>query len=223
LRVIPPFFWDTSGRATIHGIVTTSMKFMGPDIFALMLEAPGLVHGVHQWVTDTYAAVIRHFSAAGDLPVTSVHVGECAGTMLGADLYGEFVTPYISQLGRTFGAVRLHSCGNADHILDPVAAVENLTVIDTGSNTSLAAIRALLGPDFAINTFPPVEVLRAEAAPADIAGWLDRILEENQGGPLQIAYHLEPDYNEANCLYLHEELARRGLVAKGRRLGRPLG
>ena len=26
LRVIPPFFWDTSGRATIHGFITTSAE-----------------------------------------------------------------------------------------------------------------------------------------------------------------------------------------------------
>jgi hypothetical protein len=216
LRVIPPFFWDTSGRATIHGIVTTSMKFIGPDIFLLMLEDPDLVHAVHGWITDTYTAVIRHFSTLGDLPVTGIHVGECAGTMLGQDLYAEFVTPYLSRLGRTFGGLRLHSCGNADHVLDAICAVEGLAVIDTGSNTSLAAIRGRMGPDFTIHTFPPVEALVAEATEADIAAWLDRVLAENADGPLQIAYHLEAGYNEANCQYIHAELERRGLVSPSR-------
>ena len=111
--IIPPFFWDTSGRATIHGIVTTSMKFIGSDIFSKMMMEPELVKGIHKWITDVYIAVIRHFSKLGDLPVTSVHVGECSGTMLDEYTYREFVTPYISQLGKEFGAIRLHSCGNA--------------------------------------------------------------------------------------------------------------
>jgi hypothetical protein len=216
LRVIPPFFWDTSGRATIHGIVTTALKFMGPDIFLLMLEDPGLVHAVHGWIADVYTAVVRHFSALGDLPVTSVHVGECAGTMLGGEQYREFVTPYASRLGREFGALRLHSCGHADHVLDAIADIEGLAVIDTGSDTSVAAIRRRLGPDFAVNVFPPLRVLRAEADAAAMAEWLDHTLSDNANGPLQLAYHLEPDYNESNCAYLHEELARRGLVDLGR-------
>ncbi|MDR1833381.1 MAG: uroporphyrinogen decarboxylase family protein [Propionibacteriaceae bacterium] len=217
LRVIPPFFWDTSGRATIHGIVTTSMKFIGPDVFMLMMDSPELVHAIHKWIADVYTVAIGHFSRIGGLPATSIHVGECAGTMLSQDMYAEFVTPYLSQLGREFGALRLHSCGNADHVMDAICAVENLAVIDTGSNTSLAGIRRRMGADFEINTFPPVEALLKDAAESDIAAWLETVLADNAGGPLKLAYHLEADYNQANCVYIHEELARRGIVPLGRR------
>jgi len=172
LRVIPPFFWDTSGRATIHGIVTTSMKFVGQDIFVDMITRPDLVEGIHEWITEVYIALIEKFSALGGLPVSSVHVGECSGTMLDSDSYRRFVTPCISRLGRHFGAVRLHSCGNADHVIDPICEVENLQIIDTGSNTSLAKIRARMGRDFEINVFPPVEVMLASAGPEGMAEWL---------------------------------------------------
>ena len=50
--------------------------------------------------------------------MTSVHVGECAGTMISSDLYDDFVVPYISQLGDKLGSVRLHSCGISDHLID---------------------------------------------------------------------------------------------------------
>jgi len=216
LRVIPPFFWDTSGRATIHGIVTTSMKFIGHEIFLKMLTEPELVKDIHSWITDVYIAVIRYFSELADLPVTSVHVGECSGTMLSDEQYREFVTPYISRLGREFGHIRLHSCGNADHILEPIAEVENLEIIDTGSNTSLKAIRSRMGKDFEINVFPPVDAL-VETAPREaIETWLNRTIDDNDGGNLKIEYHLEADYNQGNCLYIHEELARRGIVPLGR-------
>ena len=61
-RIIPPFFWDTSGRATIHGIVTTSMKFIGQEIFTKMMIEPELVKSIHSWITDVYINVINYFS-----------------------------------------------------------------------------------------------------------------------------------------------------------------
>ena len=215
-RIIPPFFWDTSGRATIHGIITTSMKFIGQDIFTLMMINPELVKGIHSWITDVYIEVIKFFSALGGIPVTSVHVGECSGTMLDDSNYREFVTPYISRIGNEFGAIRLHSCGNADHILDAICEVENLKIIDTGSNTSLSKIRQLMGKDFEINVFPPVEVLSEGSKTEDLKNWLDKTLSDNVNGNLKIAYHLEPDYNLINCLFINDELERLGILKKGR-------
>lgn len=215
-KIIPPFFWDISGRATIHGIITTSMKFIGQDIFTKMMMEPELVKGIHKWITDVYIAVIKHFSTLGDLPVTSVHVGECSGAMLDEATYREFVTPYISQLGREFGAIRLHSCGNSDHIIDPICEIENLKIIDTGSNTSLTAIRERMGSAFEINVVPPVEAMDEGSKTEKIQQWLTQTLKDNEGGELLIGYHLEPDYNWDNCNYLHEELERLGIVKRSR-------
>lgn len=214
--VIPPFFWDTSGRATIHGIITTSMKFIGQDIFVKMMTSPDLVKDIHDWITEVYLTVIKHFSGLGELPVRSVHVGECSGTMLDEPSYMEFVTPYISKLGREIGNVRLHSCGNANHVMNAICAVDDLTVIDTGSNTSLARIRELKGKDFEINVFPPVEVLIEGASRENIKNWLYNTLDENNGGKLKIEYHLESNYHLENCLFIHEELDRLGIVTKER-------
>jgi uroporphyrinogen-III decarboxylase len=192
------------------------MKFIGQEIFTKMMTEPELVKSIHDWITRVYITVIRYFSHLSNLPVTSVHVGECSGTMLDEYAYHEFVTPFISQLGREFGAIRLHSCGNADHVMAPICQVENLRIIDTGSNTSLRGIRDRKGTEFEINVFPPVEVLGEGSGREDIRQWLYRTLEDNDGGNLKIEYHLEPDYNLENCLFIHEELDRLGLVKKGR-------
>jgi hypothetical protein len=215
-RVIPPFFWDTSGRATIHGIITTSMKFIGQEIFTKMMIEPDLVKDIHRWIADVYTEVIRFFSDLGNLPVTSVHIGECSGTMLDEYSYREFVTPFINRLSRQFGSIRLHSCGNADHVLKAISEIENLKIIDTGSNTSLAMIRQIMGKEFEINVFPPVDYLTEGSKPEDIKEWLFRTVRENDGGNLKIAYHLEPDYCLDHCVFIHEELSRLGLVKKGR-------
>ncbi len=75
--------------------------------------------------------------------------------------YERFIIPYASRLGRELGSVRLHSCGRSDHLLAAIAQIENLGNLDTGSNTSVAAIRARFGADFRIDIAPPVELLLA--------------------------------------------------------------
>jgi hypothetical protein len=215
-RIIPPFFWDESGRATIHGIITTSLKLTGDNIMIIMMSDPELAHAIHQWIADAYVILISHFSGLARLPVTSVHVGECAGTMISSELYEEFVVPYISQLGDKLGAVRLHSCGISDHLINAITHIQNLKIIDTGSGTSIGKIRELVGPDFEINIAPPMELLMEGIPQTEIIEWIDKTLTENQGGPIQIAYHMETDYDINNCLAMHDELEKRGLISNMR-------
>jgi hypothetical protein len=216
LKVIPPFFWDESGRATIHGIITTSLKLTGDNIMITLMSDPDLAHAIHQWIVDAYIVLIQHFSDLAKLPVTSVHVGECAGTMVSPDLYDEFIVPYISHLGDKLGAVRIHSCGMSDHIMQSIVKIRNLKIIDTGSGTSLKGIRDLKGKDFTIHIAPPMEYMMENAPQSQILDWLNKTLDENQGGPLQIAYHMEPDYEVSNCLVMHDELQKRGLIENKR-------
>jgi len=216
LTVIPPFFWDSSGRATIHGFITTSQKFYGENIFIDIYQNPEFVQAFHGWITDAYITFIRHYSELGNLPVTSVHIGECSGTMIGDKHYEEFIVPFVNKIGETLGSIRLHSCGLSDHLLDPISKIENLEVLDTGSNTSLAAIREHFGHKLQIDLAPPVEILLESANKAEVTVWLDNVLAENGGGPLTIGYHLEPGYSLENCLAIHDELHQMGLIKKGR-------
>ncbi len=209
LRVIPPFFWDTSGRATIHGLITTSFKLYGTDIFLKLVQSPDFVSGLHAWITEVYILLIKHFSALADLPVTSVHIGECSGTMINPQHYEKQVIPFASKIGSELGPVRMHSCGRSDHLLDALAQINNLQVLDTGSGTSVAAIRQRFGPDFQIDYAPPLDVILKTATENDLIAWLDQTLAENDGGPLQLGLHYEPGYSLDNCLLLHDELARR--------------
>jgi len=216
LRIIPPFFWDESGRATIHGVITTSLKLTGDNIMIIMMADPDLAHAIHQWIVDAYVILIKHFAVLGNLTISSVHVGECAGTMISSQLYEDFVVPYISQLGDKLGAVRLHSCGISNHLISPASLIHNLKIIDTGSGTSILKIREIMGKGFEINVFPPVDVLLEGVPQSEAISWLDKTLSENQGGPLQIAYHLESDYDVRNGLVIHQELEKRGLITPGR-------
>ncbi len=215
--VIPPYFWDTSGRATIHGFITTSMKLFGENIFLMMVDDPDLVNEVHGWITDVYQALIRHYSELAEIPVTSVHVGECTGTMLSPDQFTDFVLPHANRLGRETGDLRWHSCGDSNHLIEPLCECERLKIIDTGSGTKVGAIRDEFGSDFEVNVAPPVDVLMERSDPHDIDRWLDEVLEGNDGGPLKFVCHMEPGYSLDTILRLNDLLDQKGVVAKERR------
>jgi hypothetical protein len=217
LTVIPPFFWDTSGRTSLHGFVTTSMKFYGQAIFLKMFEDPQFVLDFHDWLADVNIAIVKHYSDLVNMPVTSVHVGECVGTMIRDSQYTQFVLPFINKVADALGPLRLHSCGRSNHLLPVFRDVHDLQVLDTGSDTSVAAIRSQLGPDLKLDIAPPLEVLDEHAPQEAMQAWLDTTLLENDEGPLQIGYHLEPGYSLQNCLLVHDYLSRKGLITKERK------
>jgi hypothetical protein len=212
LQVIPPFFWDSSGRATIHGIITTSLKLIGENVMLMLMIDPGFLHVVHQWITDVYIRLINHFTRLTGFPITSVHVGECSGAMISNGQYEEFIIPYVSHLGKILGPVRLHSCGNSDHILDAITHIDFLEVIDTGSNTSVGKIRERMGADFEINLEPPLQLMLKDSSISDLIAWLDQVLEDNRGGPLKLVLHIESDYSTENCLRIYDALLKRKLI-----------
>lgn len=210
--IIPPFFWDSSGRATIHGIITTSFKLIGDNAMLMIIMSPDLLHAVHQWIAEVYILLINYFAQLTNIQVRSVHVGECSGAMISNDQYGEFVNPYINKIGRRFNKIRLHSCGLSDHVLKSITKIENLHEIDTGSNTSIAKIRKTRGRDFKISIEPPVKLMLKNSSEEELMIWLDNALKENIGGPLNFVLHLESGYSTKNCLMIYDELKRRMLI-----------
>lgn len=194
LHPIPPFFWDASGRAAIHGVLTTAQKLCGETIFLEMMTAPDRCRQVMDWIADAYAALVRHFARAADQPLTEVHVGECSCCMLSPAMVQEFIVPVTSALAGALGPVRFHSCGNSTRLLETFVGIEKLRSLDVGGETSLGRIREVFGRQMPVSIAPLPRDLSAESA-TPILNWARRILEENAGGPLDFVYHVEPDYN----------------------------
>ena len=139
--VVPPFFWDTGGRATIHGVLTTAQKLLGERIFIELIDNPSFVRGLLQWISDSYVQLIELFANAADMKVTGIHIGECSLCTISASVFRETVLPYVNALSHRFGAVRLHSCGQSNHLLDAFQEVQHLGSLNVGSNTSLVHMR----------------------------------------------------------------------------------
>lgn len=214
---IPPFFWDTSGRATIHGFITTAQKLAGETVFIAMMDNAELMQQFHHWIGETYIALINHFSRIADLPITSVHIGECSGAMLSPPQFEEFIVPHAERLSEALGALRLHSCGNSDHLLGSMKKIDGLKIVDTGSGTSVARMRSLFGEKMEINIEPPLQLLMKGAPQSKIVEWLNRAVDENGDGPLKIAIHFDRGYSLDNCLAIFDELYKLNLVEPGRK------
>ncbi len=194
LRVIPPFFWDTSGRATIHGVMTSAQKFLGENFFMAMMTEPQQCLEFMDWIADAFIVLCRHFSQLADLPITSVHVGECSACMVSPELIEKFVVPVTSKIGEKLGFVRLHSCGPSTNHLQAFSKITNLHSLDLGGDTSIRKVRQIFGKEMLISIAPLPCDMSAESTES-IVNWAKRILEENDGGNLAYVYHIEENYN----------------------------
>jgi hypothetical protein len=194
LRPIPPFYWDLSGRATIHGVLTSAQKFVGETIFMDMISEPQRCSKIMDWIADAYIVLCRHFSQITDLPITSVHVGECSTCLVSPELLERFVIPAISKIGAELGPVRLHSCGPSTGYLDAFRKIKNLCSLDLGGDTSIERAREVFGKEMKISIVPLPQDMSAESTDP-ILKWAKHILDENDGGNLEYIYHLESTYN----------------------------
>jgi hypothetical protein len=194
LRAIPPFFWDTSGRATIHGVMTSAQKFLGENFLMAMITEPELCLDIMDLIGKAFIVLCRHFSDIADLPITSVHVGECSSCMVSPELIEKFVVPVTSKIGEKLGPVRLHSCGPSTNHLEAFSKITNLRCLDLGGETSIKRAREIFGKDMPISVAPlPGDMSNEKTEP--IVSWANHIFEENEGGDLEYIYHVEENYN----------------------------
>ncbi|MDT8302608.1 MAG: hypothetical protein RQ760_14075 [Sedimentisphaerales bacterium] len=191
---IPPFFWDISGRAAIHGTMTSAQKFLGENIFMDMINNPQQCMDIMHWIGNAYIVLCRHFSESADLPITEVHVGECSSCMVGPEHIEQFVVPVTSQIGEKLGPIRLHSCGPSTNHLQVFSKIKNLKSIDLGGDTSIKKARQVFGNEMLISISPLPNDMSAETT-EPILKWAKNITEDNNGGNLEFIYHLDAGYN----------------------------
>ena len=202
LRPIPPFFWDVSGRATIHGVMTSAQKFFGETFFMDMVTKPQWCSDIMYWIADAFIVLCRHFCEIADLPISGVHVGECSACMVGPELIEKHVVPVTSRIGKELGPIRLHSCGPSTNHLVAFSKITNLASLDLGGDTSTREAREVFGGT-ALCGNPKEMLISVSPLPGDMSAestepilrWAKHIAEENDGGNLEYIYHLEPSYN----------------------------
>ena len=213
--IVPPFFWDPSGRASIHGVITTAQKFMGERVFLEMVDNEKFVHDFLEWISDTYITLCTLFADKVGMKITNVHVGECSACLLGPEQFEEFAVPHTQRIIDALGPGRIHSCGLSNHLIKPIAKFKNITCLNTGSFTSVEQIREECGDELKVEVAPDAKMF-CFGTPEEMENWIDQTLKENGGAPLGFVYHMDQGYPKNNFVAMHEKLIDAGVTERGR-------
>ena len=163
------------GAADLRGINTLMLDFYDDPVF----------------VRDLFEFVLQLGLRFGHAQVDSgaevIGIGDPAASLVGPNIYEEFVWPYEKQLVdglHAMGArVRLHICGNTRRILEGMGRL-GCEIIDIDSMVSLSEARAKMGPaQILLGGIDPVRVLQ-NSTPEPVA---EAIAEcHHQAGPRYI-------------------------------------
>lgn len=146
----------------IEGPIAEGADLRG--INAIMLDFfddPKFIHDLFAFVVAMELRYAREQVAAG---ADMIGIGDAVASLVGPDIYEEFVWPYEKQLVdgiHSFGAkVRLHICGNTRALLGKIGDL-GCDVVDLDSLSPIAEARGKTGEkQVLLGNIDPVRVLR---------------------------------------------------------------
>jgi MtaA/CmuA family methyltransferase len=138
--------------ADLRGINTLMVDFF---------DDPDFVRELFEF---TLGLGLRFAQAQVDAGVDLIGVGDAAASLIGPQLYEEFVWPYEKRLVDGLHAlgtrVRLHICGNINSILAPIGQL-GCEIVDLDFLVPVADARRAMGPDqVLLGNLDPVRCLR---------------------------------------------------------------
>lgn len=145
--------------ADLRGINTLMVDFF---------DDPGFVRELFEF---TLALGLRFAQAQVDAGVDLIGVGDAAASLIGPQLYEEFVWPYEKRLVDGLHAlgtrVRLHICGNINAILAGIGQL-GCEIVDLDFMVPVADARRAMGPQpILLGNLDPVRAVR-DGTPASI-------------------------------------------------------
>jgi len=185
--------------ADLRGINTLMMDFF---------DDPPFVRDLFAFVIELELRFAREQLKAG---ADVIGVGDAAASLVGPDIYDEFVWPYekklVDGIHALGGKVRLHICGNTRRILEGMGKL-GCDIVDLDSMAPISEARQKMGPQaILLGNLNPVAVLRN----GDPAGVTAAIAEchHQAGTPFIVGAGCEvprdtpPENLHALCAYAH--------------------
>ncbi len=138
--------------ADLRGINTLMMDFF---------EDPAFVRDLFEFVVELE---LRFAKAQIDAGAELIGMGDAAASLVGPEIYNEFVWPYekriVDGIHAMGGLVRLHICGNARSIVSGIGKL-GCEHVDLDFPVPISEARAAMGPKQTIcGNINPVVVLR---------------------------------------------------------------
>ena len=162
---------------------------MGERFFLEMLDNESFAHAFLDWIVDSYIELCRLFTRRVGMEITSVHIGECSGCMLGGDQWEQFALPATQKLIDELGPGRMHSCGQSTHLLDAFSKLDNVCCLNTGTRTSVARAREIYGHEMPVEVAPDAKTF-CFGGEDDMKAFVDECLDENDDGEFTFIYTL---------------------------------
>ncbi|MGA3268078.1 MAG: uroporphyrinogen decarboxylase family protein [Verrucomicrobiota bacterium] len=166
LRALALFKEKGGGEKLIEGWVEGPMAESADlrGINTIMLDFfddPSFVRDLFEFVVEMELQFARaQLDAGADI----IGVGDAAASLVGPQIYREFVWPYevrlVNGIHAAGGLVRLHICGNTTQIVGRLGQL-GCDIVDLDYPTDMSAARAQMGPDqVLLGNVEPVRVLR---------------------------------------------------------------
>ncbi len=138
--------------ADLRGINTLMLDFY---------DDPAFIRDLFDFILEME---LRFAKAQVDAGADWIGLGDAAASLVGPQIYEEFIWPYEKKLVDGLHAmgtrVRLHICGNISRILDGIGRL-GCDIVDIDFLVSLAQAREAMGPDqVLLGNIDPVAVLR---------------------------------------------------------------
>jgi MtaA/CmuA family methyltransferase len=185
--------------ADLRGINTLMLDFF---------DDPPFVRDLFAFVAELELRFAREQIKAG---ADIIGVGDAAASLVGPQIYEEFVWPYEKQLvdgiHASGGKVRLHICGNTRRILEGMGKLA-CEVVDLDSLAPISEARQKMGPEAVLlGNLNPVTVLRN----GDPEGVRTAIADCHRqagsrfivGAGCEVPRDTPPDNLRALCAYAH--------------------
>lgn len=155
------------------------------EIMLDVLDDPAFVRDLFEFIVEMEVAFARAQIEAG---VDIVGIGDAAASLVGRRIYRELVLPCERRMIEAIHAmgcpVRLHICGNVNHLLDDIATLD-LEMIDIDCLTDIRLAREKLPSHVAIlGNMDPVRYL-LEGTPGEVRAKLER--DHQTVGPFYVA------------------------------------
>ena len=185
--------------ADLRGINTLMMDFF---------DDPAFVHDLFAFVIELELRFAREQINAG---ADVIGLGDAAASLVGPQIYEEFVWPYekklVDGIHAMGGKVRLHICGNTRRILPGLGKL-GCSIVDLDSMAPISEARQQMTPgQVLLGNLNPVAVLR-NGDPAAVTAAIAQC-HRDAGAPFIVGAGCEvprdtpPDNLRALCAYAH--------------------
>lgn len=163
-----------------QGVVNSSYRLRGEELFTDMIIEPDRVKRIFDCVTETMIDGMRRLYARqkqSGVELTHCTISNCMVNLLSPDQYEEFVLPRDRRLAEAFSMVGVHNCAwNADAYVPHYATLPRVAYIDMGMESDLVEAKRAFPAGRRALMYTPMDL--KEKALEEIEGDLDRIARE---------------------------------------------